>query len=90
MLAEHYFAPEDQWSLRITPAHQQLERFFEIWTRTEAELKMRGVGARGEDFRSLFDPETGLVRSFEPAPGYSAALALERQPNDLACFQWVK
>src|SRR6187401_2616619 len=44
MLAEHYFSPEEQWALRITPAAQRHRKFFELWTRTEARLKALGRG----------------------------------------------
>jgi 4'-phosphopantetheinyl transferase len=88
MLADHYFAPEDQWSLRVTPQPARHTRFFEIWTRTEAELKASGVGLGGtvaKDHQSRYS-----VHSFEPAPGYAAALAVEGRNFDLSCWRWLK
>jgi 4'-phosphopantetheinyl transferase len=86
MLAEHYFSPEDQWSLRITPAAQRCRRFFELWTRTEARLKAYGRGLG--DVVPRTSGSDLAVRSFEPAHGYAAALAVEGDDFDLTCWQW--
>lgn len=86
MLAEHYFSPEDQWALRITPSVERHRKFFELWTRTEARLKARGLGL-GETPSSTDRAELS-VRSLEPANGYAAAVAVEGDTFDLTCFQW--
>ena len=86
MLAEHYFTPEDQWALRITPVHQRTRKFFELWTRTEATVKAHGSGLIEPAVR----PGSGglTVRSFEPAAGFCAAIAVEGDEFDLACWKW--
>jgi 4'-phosphopantetheinyl transferase len=86
MLAEHYFPPEDQWALRITPAPHRFRKFFELWTRTEARLKARGIGL-SEDTPApdLYD---FTVCSVEPVAGYAAAIAVEGDAFDLTCLQW--
>lgn len=86
-LAEHYFGPEDQWTLRVCPPVERMARFFEIWTRTEAELKASGVGlsgAGGQRDRSF------SVRTFEPVPGYAGSVAAEGDTFELTCWQCPK
>lgn len=86
MLAEHYFAPEEQWQLRTTPVPERRAKFFELWTRAEAQIKARGIGL-GEPVRRD-DAESFAVHSFEPAPGFAAALAVEGGDFDLSCWRW--
>jgi 4'-phosphopantetheinyl transferase len=75
-LAAQYFPPGELAAfLSLAPRDRALG-FLGGWTRTEAIAKARGVGlqhlgARGED-------ADWRVRSFSPAPGYVAALAVER------------
>ena len=86
MLAEHYFSPEDQWALRITPTPHRCRRFFELWTRAEARLKARGVGlSEDAPAPNLYDY---TVRSLEPAAGYAAAIAVEGDASDLTFLRW--
>ncbi len=88
MLSDHYFPPEDQWQLRITPEPQRRAKFFDLWTRTEAQLKVRGVGLGGSP--KFDDAERFTLRSFEPAEGFAAALAVEGHDFDLSCWQWMR
>lgn len=87
MLSDHYFAPEDQWLLRTTPEPQRRSKFFELWTRTEAQLKARGIGLSGGLSRD--DDGRFKLQSFEPAPRFSAALAVEGEHFELSCWQWM-
>lgn len=86
MLADHYFAPEDQWSLRTSPAEERIPRFFQIWTATEAQLKARGLGL-SENIQ-FSDSDRFTLQTFHPAPGYTAALAVEGQSCKLLTWQW--
>lgn len=88
VLSDHYFPPEDQWQLRITPEPQRRVKFFEIWTRIEAQLKARGLGL-GESL-DFEDADRFSVHSFLPAAGFAAALAVEGGDFNLSCWQWLK
>ena len=87
MLSDHYFPPEDQWSLRTTPSAQRLAKFFELWTRIEARLKAHGSGL-GET-SEVPDPDRFTLQSFLPADGYAGALAVEGRDFQLSCWQWL-
>jgi 4'-phosphopantetheinyl transferase len=86
MLSDHYFPLEDQWALRITPGPQRLAKFFELWTRHEAQLKARGH--RPGEVPEFRDVDRFSLHSFEPAAGYAAALAVEGRSFDLSCWQF--
>jgi 4'-phosphopantetheinyl transferase len=86
MLAEHYFAPEDQWALRTTPEPERARKFFELWTATEARLKALGLGLNENP-----DAFAGIhlaLRHLTPCAGHAAAVAVEGRSFDLACWQW--
>ncbi len=85
VLSDHYFPPEDQWQLRITPEPQRRAKFFEIWTRIEAQLKARGLGL-GESLE-FDDADRFSIHSFFPAAGFAAALAVEGGDFELSCWQ---
>jgi 4'-phosphopantetheinyl transferase len=87
MLSDHYFTPEDAWALRTAPEPERTWRFFELWTRTEAQLKARGLGLTEKPNivrDGVFD-----VRSIRPLDGYAAALAVEGQGFELTCWSWA-
>jgi 4'-phosphopantetheinyl transferase len=86
MLSEHYFSPEDQWALRITPEQDRARKFFELWTATEARLKALGLGLNENPNR--FASAELALRSFAPQPGYAGAVAVEGRGFELACWQW--
>lgn len=85
MLSDHYFPPEDQWQLRITPEPQRRAKFFEIWTRAEAQLKARGLGLC-ETLR-FEDADRFSLQSFTPAEGFAAALAVEGKGFEVSCWR---
>jgi 4'-phosphopantetheinyl transferase len=86
MLSHHYFAPEDQWTLRTTPEPERARKFFELWTATEARLKALGLGLN-ENPEALDRADLAL-RCLTPRAGYAAAVAVEGREFDLACWQW--
>ncbi len=47
-IADHYFEPQENWSLRTAPKDERASRFFDLWTQKEARLKAEGVGLVGE------------------------------------------
>ena len=85
-VAARFFAPGECAELDGLPERQWIEGFFNCWTRKEAYVKALGLGlsyplhafrvsvAPGEAAR-LIDAQPGWsLTSFEPAPGYQAAL----------------
>jgi 4'-phosphopantetheinyl transferase len=86
-VADRLFAPAERAALAVLPEALWVEGFFNCWTRKEAYVKALGLGlsypldafrvsvAPGDPAR-LFDCDPGWsLTSFEPAPGYQAALA---------------
>jgi len=86
MLSAHYFEPEDAWSIRMLPASQKAGKFYEVWTRTEAQLKAAGTGLR--DGLKVIAPDRWSLLSLTPADGYAAALAVEGNDFTLNCWAW--
>jgi 4'-phosphopantetheinyl transferase len=79
-IAEQAF-PRREWrSYAALPGHLRLRAFFRGWTRTEALAKAlgRGLGAGRETLDAALEGQS-LVRSYDPASGFIAALAAERR-----------
>jgi 4'-phosphopantetheinyl transferase len=85
-VAKRLFAPDEYAALTALPDSLWVEGFYNCWTRKEAYVKALGLGlsyplhafsvsvAPGEPAR-LIDAQPGWsLSSFEPAPGYQAAL----------------
>jgi 4'-phosphopantetheinyl transferase len=87
MLSDHYFAPEDAWALRTAPAPERTWKFFELWTRTEAQLKARGLGLTENP--TMKREDIFEIRSLRPYDGYAAALAVEGRGFELTCWSWA-
>ncbi|MDB5368441.1 MAG: phosphopantetheinyl transferase [Rhodospirillales bacterium] len=85
-VADRLFSPSERSILGALAPEQRMITFFRCWTRKEAYAKGRGCGLslaldqfdalpEGLD-ESLPDPCDGWsVRSFQPVPGYEAAVA---------------
>jgi len=75
-IARQFFSRGELQAYRaLAPGDRELG-FFSCWTRKEASLKALGGGLQSP--LSEFDVPPGLsLRSFSPAPGHAAALAVE-------------
>ncbi len=85
-LADHYFAPEDAWKLRLLPPAEKAWQFYELWTRAEARLKASGRGLSGAN--GIIEPDRWSLRRVSPAEGYAAALVVEGGEFQLDCWSW--
>lgn len=85
-LAAHYFPPTDAWQIRTSPPAERVGLFYETWTITEARLKAAGTGFAAA--ASVVQPDRWSLRTLTPAAGYAAALAVEGEPFELACWAW--
>ena len=87
-VAERLFAPDEYEALCALPPDQWVAGFFNCWTRKEAYVKALGLGlsypldaftvsvAPGEPACFTSDEKGWTLTSFEPMPGYQAALVL--------------
>ena len=90
-IAALFFPESERAQLRSLPAEQKSTAFFNCWTRQEALFK-----ASGEGIGELLDfPDTGLFdsaqysqRSFFPALGYTAAVAVKRRAALVNLWKW--
>jgi 4'-phosphopantetheinyl transferase len=100
-IAERYFSPRELAELRALPQDQRAEGFFNCWTRKEAYVKARGEGLQIplRDFDvslapgktptlESVDSSRWCLRSFEPAPGYVAAVVAEGKDSKLLYWDW--
>jgi 4'-phosphopantetheinyl transferase len=84
-IPERFFSPSEIRALRALPEQDQLEAFFQIWTRKEAYVKARGEGLSiplesfdvsiGEPAKLLHGDAAWSIESLMPAIGYVAAVA---------------
>ena len=91
--AERLFARAEYDALIALPSGQWVAGFFNCWTRKEAYVKALGLGlsypldaftvsvAPGEPARFISNEGGWTLRSFEPAPGYQAALVIAAGPS---------
>jgi 4'-phosphopantetheinyl transferase len=87
-VAKRLFARDEYSALVALPPPLWVEGFYNCWTRKEAYVKALGLGlsypldaftvsvAPGEPARFTSDEQGWTLTSFEPAPGYQAALVL--------------
>lgn len=87
-LADYYFKPEDAWDLRLLPPAQRAGKFYDLWTRSEAQLKASGLGI-GQGLK-VIEPDRWSLLKLTPAAGYAAALAVEGGDFQLECWAWQK
>jgi 4'-phosphopantetheinyl transferase len=89
-IAESYFSAQANDTLRNLPPSERYEQFFTYWTRMEAYLKARGDGLTGLSQEHDESCHTSWsIQSFIPAPGYRAALAVQRHDSCIVCYQWT-
>ena len=101
-IAERYFSSRELAELRALSQDLRAEGFFNCWTRKEAYVKARGEGLQIplKDFDVSLTPgeppvlESGDIsrwslRSFEPAPGYVAAVVVEGKDWQLRKWEWL-
>jgi 4'-phosphopantetheinyl transferase len=87
--ARAFFAPSEAQRLRELDVSQRVEGFFNCWTRKEAYVKARGYGvslpldsfevslAPGEPAALLSGCSGWSVQSFQPVPGFQAAVVAQ-------------
>jgi 4'-phosphopantetheinyl transferase len=92
-VAERLFAPAEYEALTALPPEQWIAGFYNCWTRKEAYVKALGLGlsypldaftvsvAAGEPARFTSAEPGWTLASFEPAPGYQAALVTWAGPS---------
>jgi 4'-phosphopantetheinyl transferase len=96
-IPEHFFCKAEVATLRALPLELQGSEFFKCWTRKEAYVKAHGEGFQiplnSFDVSSdhlVADQENvhWTLQSFEPAPGYVAALVTEGHGCHMRFIQW--
>jgi len=97
-ISEHFFAEDEVRKLRALAPTQQTSAFFRCWTRKEAYIKARGRGlsipldsfevslAPGEPAALLRGCDGWTLQSFEPVPGYEAAVVAAGADWRLNCL----
>ncbi len=101
-IAVRFFAPAEVEALRALPASQRVPAFFRCWTRKEAFIKARGEGLSLplDQFQVSLEPDAAVLlhtadpteaqrwrlEPLEPAPGYTAAIAVEGHTWQLRCW----
>jgi 4'-phosphopantetheinyl transferase len=100
-IARRYFAARELAELRALPPQLRVTGFFLCWTRKEAYVKAHGAGlsipldsfvvsltpGRPPELHSV-DSAQWSLRSFEPSPGYVAAIVGEGRSWQLRYWNW--
>jgi 4'-phosphopantetheinyl transferase len=101
-VAEHLFSARELAELRALPPEGRVHGFFNCWTRKEAYIKARGLGLAtpldsfavsltpGEpEVIASTDSGRWILRSFQPADGYVAALVADRSARTIRFWDWI-
>jgi 4'-phosphopantetheinyl transferase len=100
-IARRYFASSEVAELQALPTNLRPEAFFLCWTRKEAYVKAHGAGLSLplDSFTVSLTPGRAValqaadtarwsVESLEPAPGFVAAVVVERGEWRRSCWSW--
>lgn len=99
-MAARYFAPAECAELERLPAEEQVQGFFNCWTRKEAYVKALGTGlvtALNSFTVNLTPGQPAVLRSDEPGwaltdldavPGYAAAIAVAGAYDHITQGEW--
>lgn len=77
------FTPEQMRMLLAAPPHRRVRCFYRIWTSLEARLKASGCGFLAGNPGDIGPPEDCSSRWLTPEPGYTACVAVLRDPPPL-------
>jgi 4'-phosphopantetheinyl transferase len=96
-MAAQSFSPLESAAFRMSPKSRKLKVFFDFWTRKEAYGKAIGTGlmdlAPEEPTCEINTDRDGTrgwsLKSFTPASGYTAALAIEGHDYHIHHFQFL-
>ncbi len=103
-IAERFFSPAESEALRQLPAPEQAAAFLNLWTRKESLAKATGFGIANslarfevawgtEAIVKTIDGDARLaapwtLHSFQPAPGYVAAVAVRSPAAQFAFHEF--
>lgn len=88
-IAAKMFPPHEYRLLKALPADKQLLRFYQGWTRLEAQVKATGLGLYHDRNRSY--AMAPYIQGFIPAPDFVATLAAARPlplPRKWRTLRW--
>jgi 4'-phosphopantetheinyl transferase len=86
LLSGPHFPAGELERIQGAPEWERAELFFQCWTRTEARLKAAGTGFAGGPYES--EPKGWSLHTLTPAPGYTAALAIEGTDYATHSLSW--
>ena len=85
-LATDFFSSLESDALKNLPPEEKVAAFLNLWTRKEACLKAAGRGLGNLPHEMDVAPK--ILRNFEPAPGFVAALAVLTEIDTVFCSCW--
>lgn len=87
-IAKSYFLKKELRFLETLPRKEQVKAFYNLWTRKEALLKLKGIGLSGIEEVSTNESKCRLI-SFNYGLNYQGTLAVDSLTTEIHFYRYI-